>query len=87
MSLSRMIMIDNDMCNYGQIETAFHYFYECLQYTILRNELDLETDFVPMLTLNIILNAGYSLSDQRNRVLQTAVLKYILETNRLTLYQ
>ena len=56
-------IIDNDTCNCGQIETAFHYFIECPQYTILRNDLDLETGFVPILTLNIILN-GDSLNKE-----------------------
>ena len=80
--LSMNNIIDNDTCNCGQIETAFHYFFECPQYTILRNDLDLETGFVPILTLNIILNGDSSLSEQRNLALHTAVSKYILETDR-----
>ena len=73
--LSMKNITDNNMCNCGQIETAFHYFFECPQYTTLRNGLDLETGFVPILTLNIILNGDSSLFVQRN-------LAYILETNR-----
>ena len=48
----------------------------------LRNDLDLETGFVPILILNIIFNADSSLSEQRNLALHTAVSKYILETDR-----
>ena len=65
------------MCNCGQIETAFHYFFECPKYTISRNDLDLETGFVLILTLNIILNGYSSLSEQRNLALHSAVSKYI----------
>ena len=75
-------IIDNNMCNCGQIETAFHYFFECPQYIFLRNDLDLETGFVPILTLNIIFNGDSSPSEQRHLALYTAVSKYILETNR-----
>ena len=49
---------------------------------ILRNDLDLETGFVRILTLNIILNGDSSLSEQRNLALHTAVSKYILESDR-----
>ena len=51
-------IINNDMCNFGQIETALHCFFECPLYTILRNGLELKTGFVLILTLNIILNKG-----------------------------
>ena len=49
-------IINNNLCNCGQIETALHYFFECPLYTILRNGLELKTGFVPILTLNINLN-------------------------------
>ena len=54
----------------------------CIYIYILRNDLDLETGFVPILTLNIILNGDRSVTEQRNLALHTAVSKYILETDR-----
>ena len=51
-------------------------------YTILRNGLKLEADFVPMLTLNIILNGEATLSEQSNLELHTALSENILKTYR-----
>ena len=51
-------IIEDDLCNCGNIETAFHFFLECPLYTIFRNDLQMETMFLPNLSLNIILN-GY----------------------------
>ena len=48
-------MIDNELCNGGRIETAFHYFLECPLYIVQRSQHMLEVISLPSLTLNIIL--------------------------------
>ena len=40
-------IIENDLCNCGNIETAFHFFLECPLYTIFRNDFQMETMFLP----------------------------------------
>ena len=64
--LSMNNIIDNNMCQCGNIETAYHFFFECPLYTIYRNDLQIETMFLHSLTLNIILNGDITLSAQRN---------------------
>ena len=80
--LSMNNIIDNSMCQCGNIETAYHFFFECPLYTIYRNDLQIETMFLHSLTLNIILNGDITLSAQRNIEIHTAVSKYIMKTNR-----
>ena len=75
-------IIDSNMCKCGNIETTYHFFFECPLYTIYRNDLQIETMFLHSLTLNIILNGDITLSAQRNIENHTAVSKYIMKTNR-----
>ena len=75
-------IIENDLCNCGNIETAFQFFLECPLYTIFRNDLQMETMFLPNLSLNIILNGDVDSSAQRNIGIHSAVSKYIIKTNR-----
>ena len=74
--LSMNNIIDNNMCQCGNTETAYHFFFECPLYTIYRNDLQIETMFLHSLTLNIILNGDITISAQRN------ISKYIMKTNR-----
>ena len=75
-------IIDNNMCQCGKTETAYHFFFECPLYTINRNDLQIETMFLHSLTLNIILNGDIALSAQRNIEIHSAVSKYTMKTNR-----
>ena len=71
-----------DLCYCGQIAIALHYFFNYPLYTILRNDLELETGSVPIFTLKIILNEDATPSEQRNLELRTVVSKYFSENNR-----
>ena len=73
-------IIENDLCNCGNIETAFHFFLECPLYTIFRNDLQMETMFLPNLSLNIILNDDVD-------SLQSAILEFILPSQSILLKQ
>ena len=80
--LSSKNITDIKTCNCGNIETAFHFFFECPLYTVLRNQLLLNTAFVPSLTLNVVLNGDKNLSTRDNIRLHEAVSNYISNTNR-----
>ena len=73
-------IIDNELCNCGRTEAASHYFLECPLYIVQRNQLMLETIFLP--SLNIILNGDERIDTQGNIELHGAVSKYITQTNR-----
>ena len=75
-------LTDINTCNCGNIETAFHFFFECPLYTVHRNLLLLNTAILPSLTLNIILNGDKNLSTRDNIRLYEAVSNYISNTNR-----
>ena len=75
-------IIDNELCNCGTTETAFHYFLECPLYIVQRNKLMLETIFLPSLTLIIILNGDERIDTHSNIELKEAVSKFIIQTNR-----
>ena len=75
-------IIDNNMCQCGNTETAHHFFFECPLYTIYRNDLQIETMFLLSLILNIILNCSITLSAQCTIEIHTAVSKYIMKTHR-----
>ena len=79
--LSMNNIIDNNMCQCGNTETAYHFFFECPLYTICRNDLQIETMILHSPTLNIILNGDTSLYAQHNIEIYTAVSKYIMKTN------
>ena len=51
--LSMNNIIDNNMCQCGNIETAYHFFFECPLYTKYRNDLQIETMFLHSLTYNM----------------------------------
>ena len=80
--LSSNNITDINTCNCGNIETAFHFFFECPLYTVHRNQLLLNTAFVPSLTLNIILNGDKNVSTRDNIRLHEAVSNFISNTNR-----
>ena len=80
--LSSNNITDINTCNCGNIETAFHFFFECPLYTVHRNQLLLNTAFVPSLTLNVILNGDKNLSTRDNIRLHEAVSNFISNTNR-----
>ena len=80
--LSANNIIDNDLCNCGNSETAFHFFLECPLYIIFRNDIQMKTMFLPNLSLNIILNGDVDSCAQRNIDIHSAVSKYIFKTNR-----
>ena len=79
-------LTENKYCVCGEVETPFHYLFQCQQYTLFRNQLYHETGFVQELSLDIILNGDNGLSHQNNTILHQAVTTFIKSTKcfRLT---
>ena len=69
------------MCQCGNTETAYHFFFEWPLYIIYSYDLQIKTMFLHSLTLNTILNGDITLSAQRNIEIHTAISKY-MKTNR-----
>ena len=65
----------NYVLNCSRTETAFHYFLKYL-YIVQRK------NFLPSLTMNIILNGDERIDAHGNINLHEAVSKYITQTNR-----
>ena len=63
-------------------EAAFHYFLECPLYIVQKNQQVLETIFLPLLTLIIILNGDERIYTHGVIELHEAVSKFITQTNR-----
>ena len=78
-------LTENKYCVCGEVETPFHYLFQCQQYTLFRNQLYHETGFVQELSLDIILNGDNGLSHQNNTILHQAVTTFIKSTKRFRL--
>ena len=71
------ISIDK-FCICGEEETVFHYFFECCNYTNLRNTFLNETLSIANLSVLKILHGDESLSIRDNMKLNDAVSKFII---------
>ena len=69
----------------GEVETVFHYLFQCQQYTLFRNQLYHETVFVQELSLDIILNGDNGISHRNNTMLHHALSTFIKSTKRFRL--
>ena len=65
----------NNTCTCGLPETAYHYFFECPNYIVQRDQLFNDTLFVQNLTLHIILHGSTECSEDQNILLFEAVFK------------
>ena len=48
-------IMDSASCTCGAIENAYHFFFNCGRYLTQRNDLLYELDFLPYVSLNILL--------------------------------
>ena len=75
----------NKYCVCGNEETAYHFFFDCQNYMIMRNTLINETGFIAHLTTDLILTGDDTLSQRQTIMLHIAVSKYIIATNRFNI--
>ena len=77
---------ENATCTCGDArETAIHYFFECPQYTIERNNMITEIlsmDQHVHLNINTVLKGGNDFSVAENEQLHRAVSQYIISSGR-----
>ena len=77
---------NNGYCTWGDEETVFHFFFECRNYTNARDILINETVYITNLTVMKILNGEDQLSTNDNTKIHEAVSKFIVSTNRFTIF-
>ena len=65
----------------GNSETAFHIFLDCPLFTVIGNEIQMDTMFLPNRLLNVILNGDIDSSAQGDIEIDSAVSKYTIKTN------
>ena len=72
-------IIDSTSCTCGAIENAYHFFFNCGRYLIQRNDLLHELNFLPNVSLNIVMYRGVS-----KIIFFQAVQKFIEKTKRFS---
>ncbi len=79
----KMHVIGNPTCSCGnQAEDSYHYFFECDNFLVQRQELfDMLTDFEPI-TVDLFLHGNSDLSPNENTLIFSSVQQYVLDTNR-----
>lgn len=83
--LFRVNIVLNPMCSCGAVfEDANHFFFECRLYTEQRNRLSDSLNFIPVVTLDLLVNGNADFTDEINLNMQRAVLRYIKETRRFS---
>ena len=75
-------IIESNLCSCGNAETIYHYFFECENFAIQIDVFFTETLFVPRLSLATILHGNSNFTDNQNKLLFDAVLKYVKSTKR-----
>ena len=79
--ITRNNILNNNKCICGSIETASHYFFDCMLYANERITLYNQTRFVE-LSLPVILNGNINQDLQHNKDLHAAVSSFIYSSNR-----
>ena len=80
--LFRKNIVDSASCTCGAIEDAYHFFFMCGRYTNQRNELFHDLDFIPHLSLNLLLYGDVSKSIDYNIRIFEAAQKFIERSRR-----
>ena len=78
--LSSNNITDINTCDCGNVDSV-SFFFDCPLYTVHRNQLLLNTAFLPSLTLNAISNGDENLSTPDNIRLHEAVSNHISNSN------
>ena len=78
-------IIEKPLCNCGEIEYPFHFFFECNQYN--RNPRDMLTCISAICyhTLNSVLHGNEDLSEEQNFNIITTVYNFITKSKRFNL--
>ena len=83
--LFRVNIVSNPTCSCGAVlEDAKHFFFECRLYTEQKNRLYDSLNFIPVVTLDLLVNGNADFPGETNVIIKRAVLRYIKETRRFT---
>ena len=78
-------IIENPLCNCGEIEDPFHFFFECNQYNLIRRDMLTCISAICNPNLNILLPENDGLSEEQNLNIFTAVHNFIIKSKRFSL--
>ena len=83
--LLRVNIVSNPTCRCGAVlQDAEHLFFECRLYTEQRNRLSDSLNFIPGVTLDLLVNGNADFPGETNVFIKQAVLRYIKETRRFS---
>ena len=84
--LHRVNIITDSSCRCGNVrETRLHYFLECPQYVILRNQLFESLSWLPnniIIDINLLLCGNENLTERENELIFDSVFEYIKKSKR-----
>ena len=78
-------IIENPLCNCGETEDPFHFFFECNQYNPIRRDLPACISAICNPNLNILLPGNDGLSGEQNLNIFMAVHNFIIKSKRFSL--
>ena len=78
-------IIENPLCNCGEIEDPFHFFFECNQYNLIRRDMLTCISAICNPNLNILLHGNDGLSEEQILNIFTAVHNFIIKSKRFSL--
>ena len=78
-------IIESPLCNCGEIEDSFHFFFECNQYNLIRRDMLTCISTICNPNLNILLHGSNGLSEEQNLNIFVAVHNFIIKSKRFSL--
>ena len=78
-------IIENPLCNCGEIEDPFHFFFECNQYNLIRRDMLTCISAICNPNLNILLHGNDGLSEEQNLNTFMTVHNFIIKSKRFSL--
>ena len=78
-------IIENPLCNCGETEDPFHFFFECNQYNLIRRDMLACISAICNPNLNILLHGNDGLSEEQNLNIFMAVHNFIIKSKRFSL--
>ena len=78
-------IIENPLCNCGEIEDPFHFFFECNQYNLIRRDMLTCISAICNPNLKILLHRNNGLSEEQNLNIFMAVHNFIIKSKRFSL--
>ena len=75
-------IIENSLCNCGEIEDPFHFFFKCNQYKLIGRDMLTSVSAICTPILIILLHGNEDLSAEQNFNIINAAHKFIIKSKR-----